>query len=207
MGGGSEAAARSPPAAGASDTPLAMSYLITGERAGLGPLRRDLVSDYARWINQPDVREGTGGLGFHTDETELEWYERSSAASASRTPEAAHFTVHDLSDDAPVGTTGLFAINHLHGVATFGIALGERRGQGLGTEATRLTVDWGFRELGLHNVLLTVLAWNEAAIAAYRRAGFTEVGVRHACVWSRGERTDEIYMERLREPLGSPSST
>ena len=59
---------------------------------------------------------------------------------------------------------------------------------------------WGFRELGLHNIWLAALAWNESAIAAYRRAGFTDVGVRHGAVWSRGERTDEVYMEIVREP-------
>jgi RimJ/RimL family protein N-acetyltransferase len=176
-----------------------MTYLLAGERAGLGPMRRDLVPDYTRWINQPEVREGTGGLGFHTDETELAWFERVSTASAARTPDEAHFTIYDLEDDAPVGTAGLFAINHLHGVATFGIALGERRGQGLGTDATRLVVRWGFGELGLHNIWLAALAWNAGAIAAYRRAGFTDVGVRHRAVWSRGERSDEHYMEIVRD--------
>lgn len=175
-----------------------MSYLITGERAGLGPLRRDLVPEYLRWVDQPEVRDATGRLGIQTGETELAWYERISGASAERTPDEAHFTVYDLEDDTPVGTAGLFAMNHVHGAATFGIALGERRGRGLGTDATRLVVRWGFRELGLHNIWLAALAWNDRALAAYRRAGFTDVGVRHRSVWSRGERADEVYMEIVR---------
>jgi RimJ/RimL family protein N-acetyltransferase len=176
-----------------------MDYLTSGERVGLAPLRRDLLPEYTRWFNQAEVRTGTGALGFHTEETEAAWFERVSVPSADRTPGEAHFTVYDLADDAPVGTAGLFSINHLHGTATFGIALGDRRGQGLGTETARLVVAWGFRELGLHNIMLTVLAWNERAIASYRRAGFTDIGVRRQSVWSRGERVDDLYMEIVRD--------
>ena len=176
-----------------------MTYLTTGDRVGLAPLRRELVPDYARWVNEPAVREGTGPMGFHTEETELAWYERVSSASAERAPAQAHFTICDLSDDAAVGTAGLFEVNHAHGTATYGILLGERRGQGLGTDATRVVLRWAFDVLGLHNVMLGVLPWNEQAIAAYRRAGFADLGVRRRAVWSRGERIDELLMQAVRE--------
>ncbi|MCW2968510.1 MAG: GCN5-related N-acetyltransferase, partial [Solirubrobacteraceae bacterium] len=134
-----------------------------------------------------------------TEETELAWFERVSALSAERTPPQAQFTIHDLADNAPVGTCALFEINHAHGLATFGILLGERRGQGLGTDATRVTLRWAFEVLGLHNVMLATLAWNEQAIAAYRRAGFEDLGIRRRAVWSRGERTDEVLMQAVRD--------
>jgi RimJ/RimL family protein N-acetyltransferase len=175
-----------------------MDYLLAGERVGLGPLRRDLIPQYTRWVNDPAVFEGTGHAGAFTEDAEGEWFEKQSAASAERVPEAVTFTVHDLSDDAPVGTAGLFAINHLYGTATYGIALGERRGQGLGTETTRLVLRYAFETLGLHNVMLTALAWNEQAIAAYRRAGFEDLGVRRQAVWSRGERVDEVLLQAVR---------
>jgi RimJ/RimL family protein N-acetyltransferase len=176
-----------------------VTYLATGDRVGLGPLRRELLPDYTRWVNEPAVREGTGPMGFHTEETELAWYERASTASAERAPAQAHFTIHDLGDDAPVGTTGLFDINYAHGTATYGILIGERRGQGLGTDATRVVVRWAFEVLGLHNVMLGVLPWNEQAIAAYRTAGFEDLGLRRRAVWSRGERIDEVLMQAVRD--------
>jgi RimJ/RimL family protein N-acetyltransferase len=175
-----------------------VDYLIVGERVGLGPLRRELVPEYTRWINDPEVREGVLPIGFHTEETELEWYERCVAESSARIPLQAQFTAYDLSDDVPIGNTGLFSINHLHGTATFGILLGERRGQGLGTEIATLALRWAFDTLGLHNVMLTVLATNERGIVAYRRAGFEPLGVRRSAIWSRGERIDEIHMQAVR---------
>ena len=54
--------------------------------------------------------------------------------------------------------------------ATLGIAM-ERRflGKGYGTEAMKWAVGYGFKELGLHRVQLTVHETNERAIAAYKK--------------------------------------
>ena len=48
---------------------------------------------------------------------------------------------------------------------------GVRRGQGLGTEATRLVLDYAFHVLELRNVLLETLEWNAAGLEAYSMAG------------------------------------
>jgi diamine N-acetyltransferase len=76
--------------------------------------------------------------------------------------------------------------------ATFGVAVGERRAHGLGTEATRLVLDWAFNMLGLHDVILSVLPTNVGAISAYEKAGFQRVGVRRGAVLSLGALCDEI---------------
>ena len=113
------------------------------------------------------------------------------------------FTIYDRSDSTPVGTIGLLRINHAHGTAELGIALGERRGQGLGTEATRLALDYAFSVLQLRNVLLETLEWNLAGLKAYERAGFRRVGVRRGAVMSRGRRTDVVLMDAVPEDFGA----
>ena len=88
--------------------------------------------------------------------------------------------------------------------AEFGIAIGERRGQGLGTEATRLVLDFAFHVLQLRNVLLVTLEWNVAGLTAYERAGFRRVGVRRGAVMSRGrEPTDFVIMDAVPEDFGA----
>ena len=96
-----------------------------------------------------------------------------------------------------------FGVEYMQGGANLGISLGERRNQGLGSEATRLTLDWGFHVLGLHNVLLEALTWNEAAIRAYERAGFRRIGVRRKAAMSRGARADVILMDAIRADFGA----
>jgi diamine N-acetyltransferase len=87
---------------------------------------------------------------------------------------------------------------------TFGIALGERRGKGLGTEATRLTLDWAFNMLGLHNVMLTVLPTNTAAVRAYEKAGFRRIGLRRDALSVMGQRGDELLMDAVADDFDSP---
>ena len=78
-----------------------------------------------------------------------------------------------------------------------GLGLGERRGQGLGIEATRLLLDWAFDLLGFEYVSIETLPSNTAAIRAYARAGFSRIGVRHSAVMTGGKRHDVELMEAI----------
>src|SRR3954452_20492140 len=93
------------------------------------------------------------------------WVDDNVERGAKRAPEVVEFTVYDRADSAAVGTAGLLDIAHGNGTAEFAIALGERRGQGLGTEATRLVLDFAFHVLQLRNVLLETLDWNVAGLS------------------------------------------
>jgi RimJ/RimL family protein N-acetyltransferase len=60
----------------------------------------------------------------------------------------------------------------------FRILIGPRgRDRGLGTEATRLIVGYGFEFLRLHRVSLEVYAFNPRARRAYQKVGFRPEGV------------------------------
>jgi diamine N-acetyltransferase len=172
-------------------------WVIVGERVALGPLRRDLLETYTRWVNDPQVKRGLDFAGLTTVDSEGAWYDEAAKASGAREPTAAHFTIYDRSDRAPVGTTALMGISWRDRAARFGILVGERRGQGLGTEATRLTLDWAFNVLALYNVMLEAADWNAGAIRAYERAGFRLIGRRRGVVISPGQRSDEVLMDAV----------
>src|SRR5262249_48207540 len=155
---------------------------LEGERVALGPLRVDLAERYRRWVHDLEVRRGILSPAIYSLEVEEDWVRKTNALGGGATPEAANFTIYDRSDGAPVGTSALMAIGWRMARATSGTLLGARRDAGLGTEAVRLTLDWAFNMLCLHNVWLTVLPTNERAIRAYEKAGFRHVGVRRGAV-------------------------
>jgi diamine N-acetyltransferase len=168
--------------------------LVQGERVGLGALRRELLPDYLRWRSDLEVSKGMAHrIQPHTLESIQEWYEQAIRPDNGE----VHFTVYDLHDLAPIGTALLVQVDLHAGTAEFGILLGERRGQGLGTEATRLVLDYAFTLLGLHNVLLVTFVWNAPAIRAYLRAGFREIGRRRGAVVTMGERYDQVLMDAI----------
>jgi len=78
-------------------------------------------------------------------------------------------------------------------------------GRGFGTDATRLAVRYGFREMGLHRIELHVLAYNERALAAYQRVGFVVEGRRRDAVFHDGRWHDEVLMAVLRSDPITPS--
>jgi RimJ/RimL family protein N-acetyltransferase len=178
-------------------------FIVVGEKVALGPLRADLAAAYARWRNQLEVRRGLDHMGIATPQSQERWVQENIEKGAKREPQAVEFTVYDRADTSPVGHAGLFHISHAHGTATYGIAIGERRGQGMGTEATRLILDFAFHVLQLRNVLLETLEWNVAGLTAYERAGFRRVGVRRGAVMSRGRPTDVIIMDAVPEDFGA----
>jgi RimJ/RimL family protein N-acetyltransferase len=118
------------------------------------------------------------------------------------------FAVHDLADMAPVGSVGLFAIDRRHGTCELGVGILEpgRRGRGLGTEAVALITDYAIRDLGMHNVQLSVIAFNSAGIRAYRKAGFREHGRRREAWLHNGRRWDIVFMEILASDWPSETS-
>ena len=178
--------------------------MLEGERVALGPLRKDLADTYRRWVHDLDVRTGILTVGIYAVETEETWVEETNAKCGGPQPEMAAFTVYDLSDGAPIGTTSLMAIDWRMSRSMFGIALGDRRGKGLGTDATCLTLDWAFNMLGLHNVMLNVLPTNGPAIRAYEKAGFKRVGVRRDALSVLGRRGDEVLMDAVAGEFDSP---
>ena len=77
-----------------------------------------------------------------------------------------------------IGTVSLENINYINRSAKLGIFIGEEkhRGKGIGKEAIQLILDYGFHYLNLNSIQLSVFAFNERAIACYKKCGFKEVG-------------------------------
>jgi RimJ/RimL family protein N-acetyltransferase len=176
---------------------------IAGERASLGPLRRELIPLYTQWSNDLATSQTIGLTWPITLDQESERYD-----ARIHDPAAVWFTIYDQTDSRPIGLAWLYDVDHRHARASFGISIGNvgDRGRGLGTEATRLTLDYAFTSLGLQNVMLTVLAFNKAGISAYERAGFRVFGRRRNCSHANGKLHDIIYMECVPSEFTPPAS-
>ena len=169
---------------------------LVGQKVALGPIRRELLALYQRWINDFDVIRTLGVHGMRpvTAEGEAAWYDR---MATSETDVA--FTIYERATLRPIGNLGLHQIDHFNRTAIFGILIGEKDcwGMGYGTEATRLLLEYAFTGLDLHNVMLNVFASNERAIRAYSRAGFREIGRRRQAHRFAGVVEDIVMMDCL----------
>ena len=167
---------------------------IVGERLYLSPFNADdteIYTKWAQWMNDRTVADNYGG---HQNIV--------STSSAKKTLEELkgyRFAIVLLDGDEFIGHISLHDVDFLHRNAFIGIFIGdaERRNRGYGGEAVRLVLDFGFNTLNLHNIMLSVLADNYAAIACYKKVGFREAGRRREWIFKGGKYIDKIYMDML----------
>jgi RimJ/RimL family protein N-acetyltransferase len=80
--------------------------------------------------------------------------------------------------------------NQRNGWLAIAIGNHENRKQGYGKEAMRLALEFGFDELNLHRVQLTVFEYNHAAIQLYEQLGFRKEGTYREFIKRNGKYYD-----------------
>jgi RimJ/RimL family protein N-acetyltransferase len=110
------------------------------------------------------------------------------------------FAVRAVANGSLIALVSLEDILWSHGVAWLGIGVGDREqwGKGYGSEAMELILRYGFNELNLHRIQLTVFQYNERAIALYEKLGFQREGVYREFMQRDGKRYDMYLYGLLR---------
>jgi len=175
---------------------------VEGDKVALGPIRRDLIPLYHRWITDLSTNRFLLARSVSmTLDAEIEWFD-----GVSKQSNIAMFTIYELPDYRPIGNVDLHKIDATNRSAELGIMIGEAnaRGRGLGTEAVRLVCDIGFNVLELNSISLVTFGWNVAGQKAYVKAGFREIGRRREARWFNGRYWDDIWYDLLRSEFESP---
>jgi RimJ/RimL family protein N-acetyltransferase len=170
--------------------------ILVGERVRLRGVLDDDLATLARW--EMDAGREATLSNWVAPMSEAAAKERIAKWSANEKDDLG-FAIETL-DDPPVliGHLGLWGARPKDRCATLGIALGrEYIGRGYGTDAMRVIVDYGFREMGLHRIQLAVAPFNHAGIRAYEKAGFVEEGRHRESVLHDGRWYDEVLMSVL----------
>jgi len=177
---------------------------IRGDKVALGPWQHGILPLLLQWYNDLAVGllSGEPPRPMSAERVEV-IYEQ---FSKDEQEDSAHFLIYDAAALRPIGWAALTDIDHVHRIVDYHITIGARDcwGKGYGTETTILVLDYAFNVLGLHNVMLDVLGYNERAIRAYRRAGFKEIGRRRASHRAGSRVYDDIFMDCLSTEFQSP---
>ena len=177
-------------------TPLAN---IRGDKVALGPLHHDMLPTFARWENDLRTAElgGDNLRPMTVERLSAEW----EPLLRGERPDWLGFAIYVQPEMRLIGHANVRDFSNSHGTAEIGITLGEaqERGKGYGTEAVRLLVDYAFQHLNAWNVWLDTAAYNQAAIRAYQKAGFREIGRRRGARVAGGARHDIVLMDCTRD--------
>jgi RimJ/RimL family protein N-acetyltransferase len=174
--------------------PDLVSPKMVGDKVMLGPVRDDLNNLYRRWLHDMEMSMYLVPSRLLTFQMESDWL-RAAAAGGH-----ILFTVYEKQSAAPIGITSLMAVDHVNRHAEFGIMIGEKEFQnrGYGTEATVLTIDFGFNILNLESIYLRVHEFNSRAIRTYEKVGFQICGRRRKSYYVGGKYYDDVYMDIIK---------
>ena len=171
--------------------------MLEGDRVVLRPVQawdRERLYELVETIEVRALSSGLPPLPLSLEEVEARdkrWIEE-------RNQDSAWFAI-DV-DAELIGICGFHSIDHYHQRAAVGIRIGKPYwGRGHGQDAVRTLVDYGFSQLNLVKISLQVLADDQRAVGAYRKAGFVEEGRLRDHTWFDGMRRDELVMAVRRE--------
>ena len=184
--------------------------LLRGTKVRLAALSQDDAPRMSRWYEDAGylrLQETNRAVpkSVAQIEAELEQFDGSA--------DTIVFGIRTRADNVLIGTLGFYEIEWSNQIGWLGMGIGDRDawGKGYGTEALRLGLQYAFDELNLHRLTLTVIAYNERAIALYEKAGFRREGVFREFGQRDGKRYD-MYLYGLLRPeweanIQRPSST
>lgn len=143
-----------------------------------------------------EFKAGSIEFGIHVDEY---WTDRGG-------PNATHWKGPGF-----IGTCGLYSAGksrEIYQLFEYRILIfnPEYIGKGIGADATRLVVNYGFNRLNAHRIWLGVNEANIGAIKCYENVGFKHEGVKRKELYCFGEWYDAVQMGILKEEWTSPSS-
>lgn len=174
-----------------------MKYLkkLVGENCYLSPISPEYAEILVKWSNDMDVAILTG------DASNMITYDMQKNYIEGTIKNGYGFLIIRKDNDEPVGTCRLKHIDLINRKAELGIFIGEKScwNIGIGTEAIKLILDFGFNIINIRNIMLDVFSFNERAIKAYEKCGFKEIGRRRKSVVYGNNEYDEIYMDILSE--------
>ena len=172
------------------------------QQVSLQPLERShLTAEYLSWLNDPEVTRYMETGTFPTTAEDLERFFRSVTGSR----EQVAFAIVHKESGKHIGNVKLGPIHWVHRGATLGIMIGDKKfwGQGLGEDATRLAVEYGFYRLNLRRIDLGVFAEHEPAVRCYEKVGFRIEGRCREALFHCGEYKDRLWMGLLRSEYES----
>lgn len=168
--------------------------ILTGTKVVLRPITSDDAADMFASLADAESMRLTGTQDEFTFEQVQRYCERIATAD-----DRADYAITNKETGVYVGEVVINEIDWVNKKCGFRIALSSAAhfGKGYGTEATRLILDYAFRNLNLHRIELEVYDFNPRAQHVYEKVGFVKEGVlRDALLWD-GVYHDAYLMSML----------
>ena len=183
---------------------------LVGNKIYLSELTLEDITDQMMfWYNNQEVCKGTGQHTFPKPRQDPE-VKKSSVAdytnsalinSLTKSRTDYTFAIKDRLNDKHIGNITLQSIDWVARNAEITIMIGEKDywGKGVGEEAWRLIIDWGFYTLNLNRLQCGTFSNNIGMQKLATKVGMKKEGRRPKAVYKNGEYLDVLLYGILKE--------
>ena len=174
--------------------------MLEGKLVNLRAVRDADAPAFRRWLNDQEIARYMGDR-----------YPLPAEAAAARSQAATMGSFESVrlaietKGGQHIGGVNIFDSSPEVRSAQIGVLIGEREywSRGYGSDAVRTALRFAFDEMNLNRVFLQVWSFNERAIAAYRKLGFTEEARMRDDVYTMGGYHDNVIMSILRDEFAA----
>jgi RimJ/RimL family protein N-acetyltransferase len=165
---------------------------LIGKKCYLSPIDVNDAEKFTEWLNDVEILVN---LQLYSSAISLE-NERTFLSDLSKDH---NYSIIDLETEELIGNCGFLDIDHINQTSEVGIFIGNKKywNKGYGTEALSLLIDYGFKALNFHNILLKVYEYNKSAIKCYEKIGFKQIGKRREALHRNLEKHNIVFMDIL----------
>ncbi len=175
---------------------LISQFFMHGKHIYLRPLLAEDSDAYFKWINDKELVLKNAQFKPISKSAHEKWFENIVLDNS-----IIIFSIIANQNHKLIGSCSLRNIDLNHHNAELQIRIGEidYHGQGFGSEAIHLLIEYGFLKMNLKRIYLHVFSHNIAAIKAYRKCHFKQEGVLKKAAYINGEYIDVIVMAIINE--------
>ena len=169
---------------------------LSGEKVYLRPVEPGDYPQFYRWANDVETRGLTGETRPSSYAALQEYYEQMQKATDRVWLAVVVRETHQV-----IGETGLLRMFPPWRTTDWSLIIGEKnaRGQGYGTQAAWLMLNYAFGYQNFHRVAIGVVGFNSGALHFYERLGFKREGIQEQGYYYDHEYHDFVMMRLLED--------
>lgn len=167
---------------------------LIGKRIILRPVEQADAGWIQKWSNDPEIRGLTGEVSPSSSTGTIEYIQKLNNGT-----DRVWFMIVIKETGRVIGETGLLRMFHPWRTTDLSIIIGEKDawGNGYGTEAIQLLMDYAFGYLNFHRISIGVVGFNKKALEFYKRIGFKEEGIQRDGYYYNYQYSDFVMMSIL----------
>ena len=172
--------------------------ILKSDKIYLRPIiLNDVNSNYLSWLNDKEVMQGIATSGYTLDNLKIY------VEARLLDPNVVFFAICSNDTSEHIGNVKIDFHDKNANVSELGLLIGNKNywGKGIGYEACKLAIDYGFNEMHLRKIYLAVYENNLNAKKLYEKLGFKLEGTLRKHIMADGELCDKYLMGIFKEEV------